>query len=183
MENPLNMSKYLENTNDITLSASAPNIAPGIWLLNVTLWLGINLYKNKNITNVTKINPSSVAICESILKFSNAPKCCCINDFKLFPKTNKTIPNIIKTINITVSINAIIRKYNIDFSLSSSVLYTECNPFVKANNPLPADHNVNIRDIDIVPIDFEYTSLTIPNTNSFILDGIIFEIASNSVCC
>ena len=64
-------------------------------------------------------------ICESVLKFSNAPKCCCINDFKLFPKTNKTIPNIIKTINITVSINAIIRKYNIDFSLSSSVLYTQ----------------------------------------------------------
>ena len=58
-----------------------------------------------------------------------------------------------------------------------------CNPFVKANNPFPADHNVNIRDIDIVPIDFEYTSLTIPNTNSFILDGIIFDIASNSVCC
>ena len=45
-----------QKTNDITLSAIAPNIAPGIWLLNVTLWFGINLYKNKNITNVTKIN-------------------------------------------------------------------------------------------------------------------------------
>ena len=57
------------------------------------------------------------------------------------------------------------------------------SPFVRDCMAFPADHNVNIRDIDIVPIDFEYTSLTIPNTNSFILDGIIFDIASNSVCC
>ena len=42
---------------------------------------------------------------------------------------------------------------------------------------------LNIIEIDIVPIDFEYTSLTIPITNSFILDGIIFEITSNNVCC
>ena len=49
-----------------------------------------------------------------------------------------------------MSINAIIRKYNIDFSLSSSVLYTECNPFVKANNPFPADHNVNKQKQEII---------------------------------
>ena len=122
MENPLNISRYLENTNDITLSASAPNIAPGIWLLNVTLCFGINLYKNRNIINVANIKPISVSTCENALKFSNAPKYCCIIDFRLFPNTSNTIPNIIKTMNIIVSKSAIILKYITDFSLSSSVL-------------------------------------------------------------
>ena len=63
-----------------------------------------------------------------------------------------------------------------------SVLYTTCNPFVNAYNPFPAAQIVKIIDIDIVPIDFEYTSCTIPNIISLILDGIIFEITSNSVC-
>ena len=31
-------------------------------------------------------------------------------------------------------------------------------------------------------LSFEYTSLIIPNTNSFMLDGTIFAITSNNVC-
>lgn len=74
IENPLKIYKYLENTNDITLRAIAPNIAPGSWLLKVTLCFGINLYNNKNTINVAKIKPSSVNICKNVLKFSRIPK-------------------------------------------------------------------------------------------------------------
>ena len=38
------------------------------------------------------------------------------------------------------------------------------------------EYIVNIIDIDIVPIDLVYTSLTILTTISFILDGMKFEI-------
>ena len=103
-------------------------------------------------------------------------------DFRLFPNTNNINPSIIKTINITVSIIDINLKYITDFSFSPFILYTECSPFINANSPFPADHNVNIIDIEIVPIDFEYTSLIIPKTNSFILDGTILAITSNNVC-
>ena len=67
IENPLKIYKYLENTNDITLRAIAPNIAPGIWLLKVTLCFGINLYNNKNTINVARIKPISVNTCRNIL--------------------------------------------------------------------------------------------------------------------
>ena len=43
--------------------------------------------------------------------------------------------------------------------------------------------NVNIKDIETVPTDFEYTSLIIPNTISLILDGIIDDIISSNCCC
>ena len=43
---------------------------------------------------------------------------------------------------------------------------------------------VNIIEIEIVPIDFEYTSSTTPKTISFILSGTIFVIAYriSSIC-
>ena len=64
-----------------------------------------------------------------------------------------------------------------------SILNTSYNPFIKAYKPFPADHTTNIIDIEIVPIDFEYTSLTISRTKPLIVAGIIFDIASNKVCC
>ena len=179
----MNISKYFENTNDTTFRAIAPNTAPHIWLLKVTPLLGINLYNNKNIINVANINAISVIISDIVLKFSNAPKWLCIIDTQLFPNTNNTNPIVNNIMNIIVSTIAFIRKYITFICSSLFTLYTPCRPFVNAYKPFPADHNVNIIDIDIVPIDFEYTSLTIPNTISFILAGIIFDIASNNACC
>ena len=84
-------------------------------------------------------------------------------------------------IKIIVSKKAIILKYIYDGSFSSFMLYTCPSPFVNANKPLPADQIVNIIEIEIVPIDFEYTSSTIPIIISFIVTGMIFDIASNNV--
>ena len=98
------------------------------------------------------------------------------------PNTNNVSPITINTINTIVSITAFTLVYKYDVSSLSSVLYTICNPFVNAYNPFPAAQIVNITEIEIVPIDFEYTSCTIPNIISLILDGIILEITSNNVC-
>ena len=67
MEKPLKITKYLENINDIILSAIAPINAPITWLLNVFLFLGINLYSSKNTINVVKIKVISVTIDNIIL--------------------------------------------------------------------------------------------------------------------
>ena len=48
-------------------NAIAPNKAPYIWLLNVTLPFGMNLYNNINTINVAAINPTSVNIDDHIL--------------------------------------------------------------------------------------------------------------------
>ena len=165
--------KGIENIKDITLRLIAPNRAPIIWLLNATLCFGINIYKNKKIIKVKKIKLIFANISYTYLKSLNSSKYLCIIDSKLLPNTSKTIPVIIRAINTIVCIIDFIFIYINELLFLSSIPYTECNPLVNANNPRAADKIVNIIDIDIVPTDFEYTSLTIPNTNSFILDGII----------
>ena len=94
--------------------------------------------------------------------------------------------NIDKVNPTTINTRKII-VFSMDFAFKykyfpSFISYIESNPLISAYKPFPADHNVNIIEIDIVPYDFEYTSCTIPNTISFILDGINFDIASNNVC-
>ncbi len=76
----------------------------------------------------------------------------------LFPNTSITSPITISIMNNIVSKIAFILIYKYDAFSSPLVLYMFCIPFVNANNPLPADHIVNMIEIDIVPIDFEYTS-------------------------
>ena len=105
--------------------------------------------------------------CEKKLTFSKIPKWFFTIDIKVSPNTNKTNPKTINTINIIVSTIAFILKYITALLFLSFILYTECNPLVKANKALPADHIVNIIDNEIVPIDFEYTSFTTLKTKSF----------------
>lgn len=49
----------------------------------------------------------------------------------------------------------------------------ESKPLHNAKNPFPADHNVNIIDIDKVPIDLKEASIIMPSINSLIFPGKI----------
>ena len=61
----------------------------------------------------------------------------------------------IKNINNKVSKIALILKKIYEVTFLLFVLYTVCNPFIKAYKPFPAAHIVKIIEIDIVPKDFE----------------------------
>ena len=67
MENPLNISKYLEKTKDTILSANDANIAPLTCFIRLTLCLDINLYTHKNIINIIIKIPICVIISETIV--------------------------------------------------------------------------------------------------------------------
>ncbi len=72
----------------------------------------------------------------------------------VLPNTNMTNPTTIITIKIIVFNIDISFKYITDFLLLPLKLYTWCSPFVKANNPLSADNNTNINEMETVPNGF-----------------------------
>ena len=61
-EKPLKIYKYFENINEITFNAIEPKTAPYICPLKLISCFGINLYINKNITNVIIQNTNWVNI-------------------------------------------------------------------------------------------------------------------------
>ena len=163
----------LKNSNDYTKSGRIAVFVDGV---NVAFAKGAagkyaGNYIGTNLYTIVSIRISEIILI-IILPFNkisiillNILNLSCKNILILFPKTKRTKLNKTTIINIIVETNAL--NLNLIYSFSVSTSYAALKPLHKAKKPFPADHNVKIADIVIVPTDLDCTSFTIPITASF----------------
>ena len=106
LENPVKISRYIENTNEISSHPHAVNSAPGSCLLNVVLErffrFGRNLYtRSQNTVRTTSVTNVRIRMIKSTTLLKNG-RCSYSITLILFPKTDSTSESMIAKRKITV---------------------------------------------------------------------------------
>ena len=104
--NPVKISKYIENTNEISSHPHAVNSAPGSCLLRVVLarffLLGRNLYtRSQNTVSTISVTNVRIRIIKSTTLLRNG-RCSYSIALILFPNTDTTSESMIARRKITV---------------------------------------------------------------------------------